>query len=86
MSLVGTTVTLWTDVHGVPEGFVWDGKRYRVTDTPTPLDFDLALITHLLAIPTGWRFQGTDESGDSLVFDIACYADAREWHVVRIYE
>ena len=85
MTLVGTSLTLWAGEHGVPERFVWEGKRYRVTDTPTPLEFEVGLITHLAGLPAGWRCQGTDESGESLIFDIARYSDAHEWHVVHTY-
>ena len=85
MTLVGTSVVLWTGGQGLPERFVWEGKRYRVTDTPTELEFPLGLITHPAGIPTGWRCQGTDESGDSLIFDIARFSDAHEWHVVHTY-
>jgi hypothetical protein len=85
MTLVGTSLTLWTGAQGVPERFVWEGRRYRVTDTPTPLEFELSVITHPVVIPTGWRCQGTDESGDSLIFDIARYSSADEWHVIRTY-
>jgi hypothetical protein len=85
MTLVGTSLTLWTGEHGVPERFVWEGKRYRVTDTPTPLEFEVGLITHPAGLPAGWRCQGTDESGDCLIFDIARYSDAHEWHVVHTY-
>ena len=62
-----------------------EGKRFRVTDTPTPLDFEIGLLTHFTVIPVGWRIQGTDESGDSLVFDIGQFAADRDWHVIRTY-
>lgn len=31
----------------------------------------------------GWRFQATDEAGESLVFDV--YADGEGWHVHSAY-
>jgi len=85
MTLVGTSIALWTSERGVPERFVWEGERFRVTDTPTPLDFEIGLLTHFTVIPIGWRLQGTDERGESLMFDIAQVEAGREWHVVRTY-
>jgi hypothetical protein len=85
MTLVGTTLTLWIDDSGAPERFVWEGRRFRVTDTPTPLDFEIGLLTHLAGAPNGWRLQGTDDNGESLMFDIAQLAAGREWHVTRTY-
>ena len=85
MTLVGTSITLWTSERGIPERFVWEGKRFRVTDTPTPLDFEIGLLTHFTVIPVGWRIQGTDESGDCLMFDIGRFAVDRDWHVLRTY-
>lgn len=32
----------------------------------------------------GWRFQGTDETGLSLVFDV--YKGEDDWHVHRCYD
>ncbi|HEX3678537.1 MAG TPA: hypothetical protein VHU90_02350 [Galbitalea sp.] len=85
MTLLDKVVTVWTSEQGVPERFVWEGERFRVTDTPTPLEFEIGLITHVSAIPVGWRLQGTDEHGESLMFDIGQLAASREWHVIRTY-
>jgi hypothetical protein len=85
MTLLDKAVTVWTSAQGVPERFVWEGERFQVTDTPTPLEFEIGLITHVTAIPVGWRLQGTDEHGDSLMFDIGQFAGGREWHVIRTY-
>jgi hypothetical protein len=85
MTAVGQSVIVWTGKHGVPERFVWEGKRFRVSDTPTPLDFEIGLLTHMPSVPTGWRLQGTDESGDSLVFDIGRFADDRDWRILHTY-
>jgi hypothetical protein len=85
MTLVGTSLVLWRSLDGTPERFVVDGRRYRVTDNPTPLEFDTALITHLDAVPTGWRLQGTDEAGESLMFDIGRFGDDHDWQVLRTY-
>lgn len=61
---------------------VYAGGRWRVTNTQTrlrhsiwsaPLDPHTGLY--------GWRFQGTDDGGISLVFDV--YKAADEWHIHR---
>ena len=85
MTLVGTSITLWASERGVPERFVWEGKRFRVTDTPTPLEFEMGLLTHFTVVPMGWRMQGTDERGESLMFDIGQFTADRGWHVLRTY-
>jgi hypothetical protein len=85
MTLVATSVTLWTNEQGVPERFVWEGERFRVTDTPTPVEFEIGLLTHFTVGPIGWRLQGTNERGDSLMFDIGQFAAGHEWHVIRTY-
>ncbi|MGL4339299.1 MAG: hypothetical protein ACRCSP_02585 [Rhodoglobus sp.] len=67
--------TVWFE-GGVPYGIVWEGRHYRVTDTPTHLDephTDLA----------GWRFQGTDDDETSRMFDIR--RRGTNWDVVRVY-
>ncbi len=86
MSLVGATVTVWTGEQGIPERFVWDGKRYRVTDTPTPLDIDYATVTHPPAMPLGWRFQGTSDTGEIRMFDVHYNQGRQEWQLLHTYE
>ena len=85
MTLVSTPIVLWTGERGIPERFVWEGRRFRVTDTPTPLEFEIGLLTHFTVVPMGWRMQGTDEGGETLVFDIGQFAADRDWHVIRTY-
>ena len=85
MAIVEGTVTVWTDASGAPERFVWEGTRYRVSDTPTPLDLDHPALTHPLPVPRGWRFQGTSERGDSRIFDVQFNAARQEWRVLRTY-
>ncbi len=77
-------IEVWTDARGIPERLVWQGHRYRVTDTPTLLevDFDYAAMTHPPAVPPGWRFQATDEDGTARVFDVR--RDVRDrWALIR---
>ncbi len=84
MDLVSTALTLWVGEDGGPERIVFDGRRYRVTDSPTRLELDMAWVTHLPQIPLAWRFQGTDEDGDSVMFDIVQHGE--EWRVLRTYK
>jgi hypothetical protein len=85
MNTVAETLTVWVDSQGVPDRMVWEGTRYRVTDTPTPLELDLNAVTHLSILPTGWRFQGTNDEGESLVFDVISVGDAHRWRVLNTY-
>lgn len=76
--------TVWM-VNDVPARMVFAGKRWRVTDMPT------RLRDSIWSAPAGgprrplygWRFQGTAEDGDSLVFDV--YRAQDGWHVHRTY-
>jgi len=86
MTLVGATVTVWTGVQGIPERFVWDGRRYRVSDTPTALDVDYAAITHPPDdMPLGWRFQGTSDAGETRMFDVLFDENRQEWQLLHTY-
>lgn len=83
--LVNSPVSVWATPAGVPERVVWNGHRYRVSDEPTLLEPDLAFMTHPpLGAPRVWRFQGTDEQGDSLVFDVLPTTDVH-WQLLRVY-
>jgi len=69
MTLIDATrLTIWFE-GGVPYGLVWEGRHYRVTDTPTHLEDEIAGLTHPLDL-VGWRFQGTDDDDLSRMFDI----------------
>ena len=87
MILTREVVTVWTDDRGRPERLVMGGTRYRVSDTPTVLEsgYDLA-ATHPLDVPAAWRFQGTDEDGHSLMFEMRPLALRNEWLLLRTYE
>jgi hypothetical protein len=80
------TVTVWTE-NGRPARLVWREHRYVVTDTPTPLRgrADSEWLTHPLEPVVGWRFQGTDDAGRSLIFDVLG-AQRQEWRLVAVYE
>ncbi|BDZ47403.1 hypothetical protein GCM10025866_33120 [Naasia aerilata] len=73
-------------VNGTPARMVWDGVRYRVTDTPTPLTEDAwcPALTHAAARIIGWRFQGTTAGGQSMMFDIV--EGDQGWRVLRVYD
>ena len=88
MSILSTpdTVAVWLE-NGIPNRLVWDGIRYLVTDTPTPIRGSILhdLFTHPLEPIIGWRFQGTSDTGESRVFDV--HGGARqEWRLVAVYD
>lgn len=76
--------TLWM-VDDIPSRMVFAGHRWRVSDTPTRLRHSIwsasATQHHGLY---GWRFQGTNDDGLSLVFDVFRGEDG--WHVHRSYD
>ncbi|CAN7290742.1 hypothetical protein LJR204_001370 [Microbacterium foliorum] len=76
--------TLWM-VNDIPSRMVFAGHRWRVSDTPTRLRHSIwsasATQHHGLY---GWRFQGTNDDGLSLVFDVFKGEDG--WHVHRSYD
>jgi len=92
MSITHTTdiVTVWVDEQGVPLRMVWEGRRYRVTDTATRLgpkpDLPLSpAITHPPRPLRGWRFQGSTTDGDTRVFDVR-RADNGLWELLRVID
>lgn len=83
---MGETVAVWPDARGIPSRFVWEGRRYRITDTPTRFDPDQAAVTHPPSTPAGWRFQGTSEDGeDTRVFDVLYIEARQEWLLLHSY-
>jgi hypothetical protein len=81
-------VAVWTHATGIPTRLVWGGRRYRVSDTPTRLEFDWLAVTHPPAgLPEQmWRFQGTPEDdGEALVFDVGLDARTGAWHLRHVY-
>lgn len=86
MQTLADHATIWFN-HDIPTRLVWRGRRWTVTDTPTPLyaTHDIpALITHPPTLRVGWRFQATDDGGDTLVVDVLREGDG--WIVARTYE
>jgi hypothetical protein len=86
MTMTADTLAVWRSSAGVPERVVWEGVRYRVTDIATPLDMNIAPVTRLAFMPTGWRFQGTSDSGESLVFDVVSVGAGQSWRVINTYK
>ena len=80
--LYDTRVTVWFE-RDVPYGVIWAGRHYRVTDTPTRLEDELAPLTHPLEF-TGWRFQGTDDDDIARMFDVVLRDG--QWSLARVYE
>lgn len=82
--LVESHLTLWM-IDDVPARMLYAGRRWRVTDTPTRLRHPVwaAPRTSNLGL-YGWRFQGTDDAGLSLIFDV--YKTEDGWHIHRTYE
>lgn len=82
---VDHTATIWM-ANDVPTRMVYAGRRWRVTDMPTRLRNSSWSVTpgESHASLYGWRFQGTNEDGLSLVFDV--YKGEDGWHVHRSYE
>ena len=73
------TLTLWM-TDDIPARMIYGRRRWRVTDTPTPLP---SAGSHIPDAPRGWRFQATDDDGVTLVFDVFRVRD--HWHVHRTY-
>ncbi|MCU1416800.1 MAG: hypothetical protein JWP32_974 [Schumannella sp.] len=86
MQTMTETVCVWTDDQQ-PVRLVWRGQRFTVTDTPTPVRGYLGApeLTHPLEPLWGWRFQGTNDRGDSFVFDVRTGA-GHAWQLVAVYD
>lgn len=81
---VSHPATVWM-VDDVPSRMEFAGHRWRVSDTLTRLRDSIRS-----APPAshrglyGWRFQGTNEDGYAMVFDVFRVEDG--WHVHRSYK
>lgn len=94
MPMVRESVEIWTNEAGEPVRLVWRARRFRVTDTPTPLvgpcDWWSPFSAHDVSpgrVPlsiSGWRFQAGTDDGETHVFDVE-HRDAH-WHVVRVFD
>ncbi|MFE7843626.1 hypothetical protein ACFUTX_00370 [Microbacterium sp. NPDC057407] len=70
-------------VNDVPARMFYAGQRWRVTDTPTRLRESIWAALETLHGLYGWRFQATNERGESFVFDV--FRAENDWHVHRAY-
>ena len=76
-------VMLWME-EDVPVRMFYGGRRWRVSDTPTRLRESIwSISVHSPRGLYGWRFQGTDQAGESLVFDV--FRAEGGWHVHHAY-
>ena len=74
---------LWLE-GDVPVRMVYAGRRWRVTDIPTRLrDSVWSVDPGTRRGFYGWRFQGTNDAGESFVFDV--YPAEDGWHVHHAY-
>ncbi len=84
----GTSATTVWLLDDVPVRMIHEGRRWRVTDTPTRLEREPWYlppgITHPGAGFDGWRFQGTDIEGTSHIFDVLHVLG--QWVVTRIVD
>ncbi len=83
------TVAVWF-ANEVPVRLVWEGQRFRVNDTPTPLSADDILWHPTITHPPcdawrGWRFQAVDDAGQSAVFDIRQF-DSAHWVLLAVHD
>jgi hypothetical protein len=83
-------IAVWF-VNETPVRLVWEGQRFRVNDTPTPLRPEDILwhpaITHPpKASWLGWRFQAVDEHGNAAVFDIRQFETGPHWQLVAVHD
>ncbi|MFU8947634.1 hypothetical protein ACLRGF_12985 [Mycetocola zhadangensis] len=78
--------TVWTDGDR-PLRMFWQDRRWRVSDTPTGIygesDFVHPLLTHAPVARIGWRFQVTDDAGESVVVD--AIQNNGEWVIAKTY-
>lgn len=76
-------LTLWMK-DDIPIRLFYAGRRWRVTDTPTRLrDSIWDAAAGARGRLYGWRFQASDEAGESFVFDV--HRDDDGWHVHHFY-
>lgn len=75
--------TVWM-VNDLPARMVYAGRRWRITDHPTRLREPIWVALEAVGQLYGWRFQATDDSGASYVFNVFRASDG--WHVHRAHE
>ena len=81
---MGDTIALELNEGGRPIELRWQDRSWAVTDTPTELDMDYVMMTHPLRGIFGWRFQGTDDRGESRIFDVRRLSPDH-WQLLHVY-
>jgi len=75
--------TLWF-ADDLPVRMRWRSERWRVTDRPTEPE-GLYWSTHAPDF-VAWRFQATNEAGESRVFDLVRGHGGQHWTVAHVYD
>ncbi|MFW8744710.1 hypothetical protein [Mesorhizobium japonicum] len=85
-------IQVWT-INGVPARLVWDGRRYRVNDTPTRLSPEEIFertwhpaMTHPLPGWIGWRFQAVGPDHLALMFEVREGRESAPWQLLRAFD
>lgn len=85
-------ITVWT-LNGIPTRLVWDGRRYRINDTPTRLTADEIFeltwhpaLTHPLPAWRGWRFQAVGDDRLAVMFEVREGVDGGPWYLLRAFD
>jgi len=79
----GHEVTIWM-ISDIPARMFFANERWTVTDCPTRLRESIWSTSERGSAMYGWRFQATNPSGKSFVFDV--FRTDGDWHVHRTYE
>ena len=83
---VDSNVALWF-VDNIPARMVWQGQRWRIIDTPTPIIGEPRwlppTVTHPSERLAGWRFVAKAD-GPSRVFDV--YGSESGWRVGDVWD
>ena len=77
-------VIVVTTPTGAPQRMLFGDDEFVVTDMPTRLE-DIFSPTHPLPVD-GWRFQGTDATGRSWVFDVRLDHRDQRWYLLRQWD
>jgi hypothetical protein len=83
-------IAVWF-VNETPIRLVWEGQRFGVNDTPTPLRPEDIWWHHAITHPPraswrGWRFQAVDKHGNAAVFDIRQFKTHPHWQLVAVHD
>jgi len=68
----------------IPDRMVYKGQRWRVTDRPTRVRKSIWTIPRQGSGMYGWRFEASDSTGQSRVFDVI--RTECGWQVQHVYD